>query len=263
MMNDQLPPIDLAAIENFIGYGIAAAPVVFVGIEERLSHFDERIAGLTVRANFHPIMDVEQAHAAGLPHNPRLFNPENPISQPTWRPMCDLLIRLGHGVLPENLLERRHALLQYQANHLGRIAGTSLLAELLPLPHGSTTDWWYNDFYPALHTRAEYEAFMIPPRAMLLGQQLALHPRDLIVCYGKSHFAGYHALIAQYRAALHLPPGQIDWEEIPLVNPDTGRQWSVTGTIIGGTSVILANHLTRMPLSSNWGLEALADALGF
>jgi hypothetical protein len=176
--------------------------------------------------------------------------------------MCELLLRREPGVLPDITHERRHALKQYQSTHLGRNAGISLLAELLPLPHASTRDWWYNDFYPEIHTRPQYEEFMRPQRTILLARQLTLHPRELVVCYGQSHFTAFHGLIEQYATNLGHPPlAPVDWQVIPLVNPTTGRQWNVQRTIIGDTNVVLANHLTRMPLCASWALEALAQVL--
>jgi hypothetical protein len=140
--------------------------------------------------------------------------------------MCHLLLRHGHVEMPVNLQERRDAILQYQTTHLGRHDGTSLLAELLPLPHGSTTDWWYNDFYPAIHTRADYEAHMLPQRTTLLAQQLALHPRNLIICYGRGYFASFRAFIARYRDELDLPQGPIEWELTPWPNCKRGANGS-------------------------------------
>jgi hypothetical protein len=241
------PEIDLHAIEQFVGYGNPAALVVFVGIEERLSDYDQRLRSLEVRSTFEPIMDVALAHTAGLAHDPRLFDPDHVVCQRTWRPMCDLMLRL------DNLESNCQARNQYQANHLGRADGNSLLMELLPYPHASARNWWYEDLHPEWATRFEYETAMLPLRIPMLGQQLAGHPRTLIVCYGASHWDSYRALMQGYQE--HLTPEQqaapINWVVHAALSAETA--------IVGETRIVLANHFTRQPLSSNWALAPFAD----
>ncbi len=242
------PDIDRDVIENFIGYGSIDAPIVFVGIEERLSDFEQRLPSLGVRSAFDPVMDVVEAHAAGLAHDPRLFDAANVICQRTWRPMCDLMLRYDiRRCIPDGIARN-----QYQANHLGRHERNSLLIELLPYPHRSTRDWWYEDLRPECHDRAQYENLMIPLRIPLLSEQIALHPRQLIICYGASHWDSFRTLIGQYR---HIYLGHqaaaIEWQ----IHQDLGFAESA---IIGETRVVLVNHFTRPPLSTDRALGPFA-----
>jgi hypothetical protein len=241
--------IDLDAIYNFVGYGCPEAPIVFVGIEERLSDVNQRLQSLVVRSAFEPIMDVAVAHAAGLAHDPRLFDQENAVCQRTWRPMCDLLLRYEFPGNTPNRTSRN----QYQANTLGRVGGNSLLMELLPYPHATARDWWYADLHPEWVDRIAYEAAMLPQRIALLSLQMAQHPRALIVCYGASHWIAYKDLIQGFRQ--HVDPGHaaapINWDLHPALSAES--------RCVGETRIVLVNHFTRPPLSTEAALGPFSN----
>jgi hypothetical protein len=93
---------------------------------------------------------------------------------------------------------------------------------------------------------------VIPLRIFLLSQQIALHHRDLIICYGASHWESFRALIGQYR-------------DIYLGQQGAATEWQIHGNlgfaesaIVGETRVVLVNHFTRPPLSTALALGPFA-----
>jgi hypothetical protein len=64
--------IDWRRIEQFIGYGQPAAPVVFVGMEEGLADESALHDDLLRRSQFDPLVDVREAHK-GIADGETLF----------------------------------------------------------------------------------------------------------------------------------------------------------------------------------------------
>jgi uracil-DNA glycosylase len=177
-------PLDWNAIENFIGYGNPKASVVFVGLEEGLDSEAHLDAELRLRSTFPPIVGFDQAFA-NAPWQQKLIDPTHTVSQRTWRPMCDLMLRRD-GVAAPTLAERNN----YQGTRLGRSDGETLLAELLPYPNVRISSWPYAT-YDRFETREECEDALIDPRIALLQAALATPDHQLIVCYGKAQWANY------------------------------------------------------------------------
>ncbi|HTA39237.1 MAG TPA: hypothetical protein VK760_09185 [Candidatus Acidoferrales bacterium] len=184
--------IDWNAIENFIGYGNPKAAVVFIGLEEGLDSEESLEKELQLRSTFAPVVDVEQAFE-GAPWQRKLFDPEHTVSQRTWRPMCDLMLRRGGDPAP-TLAQRNH----YQATRLGRTGGDTLLAELLPYPNVSVASWPYEK-YGRFKSREDYADALIGSRIKLLRDAIAHPVRQLVVCYGKGQWDNYKKLFPDVR----------------------------------------------------------------
>ena len=180
--------IDWDRIEKFIGFGRRDAPVVFIGMEERLTSDDALDDDLAIRSRYEsPVMDLREA-SPGSAEAERYFDPDRPPRQPTWRVMADLMLRRDGAAHPTTE-ERR----QYRALRLGRADGDTLLAELLPYPHPKSSDWLYERF-GKFHTRAEYATKMLPERIRMLREVISESRRELVVCYGKTNWSEYEAL---------------------------------------------------------------------
>jgi hypothetical protein len=236
MRNPPKLEINWKRIESFIGYGKVDAPVVFVGIEEGLSNRRALRKDLIRRSQFKAVMDLKRAHN-GIHGAERYWDPVNPRSQRTWRPMCHLMLARGRAKNAPDRQQRK----AYQSLHLGRTHGQTLLAELFPYPHSHTRHWLYGRFgrYPS---REAYEDDVLPKRLELLRRTLAAHRRQLIICYGKSRWPEYKALMDQ------TYPGKIHWV----------AHKSAEAAIVGKTRILLVHHFSRGPFNSNTELAAFA-----
>jgi hypothetical protein len=236
--------IDWNRIENFVGYGRVDAPVVFLGMEEGQSNPANLVTDLLHRSQFDPIMDLERAHE-GIERTARYFDSVKGATQRTWRPMCHVMIRRqGAGVTPT--LQSR---LQYQALHLGRIRGDSLLTELLPYPK-RTARAWPEVYRERFQTRALYERGIVPHRFDLLASVLAAHPRELIIGYGKSRWSEYVELA---RVAFN-----VDAREWVPALPVQGIHVAST-VVVGNTRIVLVKHFCRSEFNTDAQLDRFAD----
>jgi len=187
--------IDWDRVEQFIGFGRRDAPVVFIGMEEGLKEARSLDGDLAIRSSYEvQVMDLKEAHR-GIAGSERYFDPDHAPRQPTWRVMADLMLRRAGMAHPTGDDRRR-----YRALNLGREHGDTLLTELLPYPHPKASDWLYERFGRHL-TREAYVAAMLPARKRLLRDVLAESPRELVVCYGKTHWGHYQGLfdVANWR----------------------------------------------------------------
>jgi len=234
------PRINWDRIENFVGYGNRAAPVVFIGMEEGLKEEDGLLGDLLVRSRWPDrVMDLEKAHE-GIAGTELSFDPERAPKQPTWRVMSDLMLRRGGNSAPTRVDRKR-----YRTLRLGRAGGDTLLAELLPYPnkkYDKSETWLYRQF-GQYNDRHEYEKALLGPRKQLLREALAWHPRKLVVCYGKHHWEHFQGLFDGVR-----------WRDI-------GPKFRVGE---GGVSrVILTTHFSDRGLNTDVQLaELAATALG-
>lgn len=151
----------------------------------------------------------------------------------TWRPMCHLMLARDRVKAPD-----RQARNAYQAMHLGRSHGQTLLAELLPYPHSHTRHWLYRRRYPK---RKAYEAALLPKRLKLLSRVLTEHSRQIIVCYGKTRWPDYKRLISQAY-------GKVNW--------GAHKSLSAEKAIVGKMRILLVHHLSRGPFNSDAELAA-------
>lgn len=117
------------------------APYVFLGMEEGLLSEATLDDDLAARSAYEQYMDVYDAQAA-LAGTKKYFG-EHPVNQPTWRPICDLMLRLTKGIASPTLPER----LRYQADELGRRDGKrSLLNSCVPARARYNNLWPYKKY---------------------------------------------------------------------------------------------------------------------
>jgi hypothetical protein len=189
--SEPLAAIDWDRIENFVGFGNPTAPYVFLGMEEGLLSEATLEEDLAVRSKYDQYMDLYDAQSK-LADTEKYFG-EHPVNQPTWRPVCDLMLRLTKGIVQPTLPQR----LRYQADKLGRRNGETLLAELMPYPRErSDKNLWP---YKKYERFADYDAY----RAAVLGKRMRLlralfaRPRErkLVVAYGKSDWPDFKKLV--------------------------------------------------------------------
>lgn len=186
VMSQDEAPILWSRIEQFIGYGRADAPVVFLGMEEGGNN-DRLYEDLIGRSRLAQFSEIKH----------------QPTTQRTWRPMCDLMLRRG-GIVNPTKQER----LIYQQEQLGKRDGKTLVAELMPYPSRRASDWpeIYAQRFP---NRKSYLEGLAPKRSKLLRDLFRAAPRELIVCYGKEHWN-------HYRSIFDLPakPGSLAQVEV-------------------------------------------------
>jgi hypothetical protein len=215
--------IDWDRIETFLGFGRADAPVVFIGMEEGVANEGAQLDDLYARSQFDRVMDIQHAHW-GVSDTGRWFGPGKVRSQPTWRPMCDLMLR-REGISAPTLADRKH----YQVHRLARSDGDTLLTELLPYPHKKSSVWRYSPPLGRFPTRERYRSEILPMRRDLIRRLLAETRRELVVCYGKKEWPEYKWLFEE-----------ADWNEcqpFQLANVD-------------GTRVILTPHFSRQEFNT-------------
>lgn len=182
--------IDWDRIEGFIGFGNPTAPYVFLGMEEGLLSEDNLDADLAARSKYDSYMDLFDAQAR-LTNTAKYFG-ERPKNQPTWRPICDLMLRLTTGIKEPTRNQR----LRYMADLLGRRRGETLLAELMPYPRRrvSKASWPYKK-YGRFDDYKSYRESILPMRLALLRSVLEMPcDRKLVVAYGKSDWPDFKRL---------------------------------------------------------------------
>jgi hypothetical protein len=178
-------------------------------------------------------MDIHEAHW-GIANSCKWFGSQNQKvrSQPTWRPICDLMLR-REGISVPTLFDRK----QYQAHRLGRSDGDTLLTELLPYPHKKNSVWQYAPPLGRYPTREHYRSAMLPMRRDLIRCLLGEARRELVVCYGKQDWLEYRQLFEE-----------ANWRDCyPFRLAD-----------LNGTRVILAPHFSRKEFNTTAQLAHFA-----
>jgi hypothetical protein len=234
MPEDSSPNWD--RIENFIGFGNPAAPYVFIGMEEGLLSEDNLDADLAARSKYDSYMDLYDAQAE-LAGTKKYFG-ARPVEQRTWRPVCDLMLRLDDSVEKPTLAQR----LRYQADKLGRCNGKTLLTELMPYPRKSADErsWPYRR-YERFDDYKTYREVVLPERVSRLRTLFEMScERRLVVAYGKKEWPVFKTLF------------ETDWKTAATV--EWGR--------VGGFTVVLAHQLSSRTFNGRAGLDRFADAVG-
>lgn len=231
-MGMQRHDIDWDRIENFVGFGNPKAQHVFLGMEEGLLSEKTLDEDLAVRSDYDQYMDLYDAQAE-LAGTKKYFGPD-PKNQWTWRPICDLMLRLTEGV-PEPTLPER---VRYQADKLCRKDGLTHLAELMPYPR-KRADKTLGP-YQKYNRFADYKSYrttMLQKRVPLL-QSLFDVPchRKLVLAYGKSDWDEFKKLFAT------------NWNTTPPC--EWGR--------VGDMAIVLTPHLSDRTFTPQVGLDHLA-----
>lgn len=181
----------IESLTGFLGYGNPAGAFWFIGLEERASGTDDVLRHeLEVRAqHFGPIEDLTALEAKEF--DTPTFSIANYVR--TWRIMSKIVLHLRGND------DWQLKAADYQAKRLGRRDGETFLAELLPLPAPSASQWPYTRLFP---TRAAYESSILPRRIEALRTLLRQHRPAWIFCYGKSYWSQFQRLfpdIAEFR----------------------------------------------------------------
>lgn len=172
-------------MERFVGYGRFSASTWFLGPEQAgIDRIDQLMATLRVWESLgsEAIVDLHEFH--GRLGVTRFFR-ENPPTQPTWRKLIRIALRL------EGSEPTARAVRVFQAERLGRSDGDTLLGELLPLPKKHYKSWPYASLaegFPSLRDRTTYLRSVLPERVARLRALIAEHRPSRVCCYGTSGF---------------------------------------------------------------------------
>jgi len=183
---------ELEHLLDFIGYGRLCADVWFLGMEEGMEKSMEEGGGveenIRTRLEFKQVEDCAEAHKIlGITK----YHWGKKIIQRTWRGMCYIMLSLeGKPVDKESIRN-------YQADHLGRFHGKSLMCELMPIPNRRTKDWGYETLIPQFKSREEYDRIVRPSRVKLLREKIQKYRPKIVVCYGKVNWQAYKELFPE------------------------------------------------------------------
>lgn len=186
-MNKALTDAELEFLLNFVGYGKLNADVWFLGMEEAgggESNIRSRLKFRQVEdcAESHEILGITKHHSG------------EKFIQRTWRGMCYIMLRL------EGQPVDRESIRNYQADHLGRFEGNSLLCELMPIPKPSITDWGYENLIPQYKSSEEYYHVIKPRRVKYLKELIKEYHPKVVIGYGqgsgKKYWQAYKELFA-------------------------------------------------------------------
>ena len=212
-----LSPDETSNLLRFIGYGNLKAPVWFLGMEEG-GGGEERIR---IQSGFEPIEDLYDAHVNKM--GITRYHCDNRVLQSTWKGMCHIMLSLA-GIPPDKPTRRT-----YQAMHLGRPGGDTLLAELMPVAKSSVKDWQYHDLIPRFRDRQRYYDEVLPVRLLKFAELVLTHRPRLIVAYGRSYWQHYQSILG------------------PTVFHDSGRfRYGVSGQ----TTMVLTDHFTARTMNN-------------
>jgi len=144
---------------------------------------------IRARLRFRQVEDCAEAHQIlGITKH----HTGKKIIQPTWRGICYLMLRL------EGQPVDRESIRAYQANHLGRFHGNSLLCELMPIPKPRVDEWEYEELIPQFPSLGAYHQVVKPRRIRYLRGLIRERQPRIVVCYGKgpgeSCWAAYREL---------------------------------------------------------------------
>lgn len=180
-----LNPDEISNLLEFIGYGNLQAPVWFLGMEEGGGGEDR----IRIQSGFEPIEDLRDAHVYKLGISRHHCGSR--ALQSTWNKMCQIMLSLAE--IQPDLQTRRI----YQAGHLGRLAGDTLLAELMPIAKTSLKTWEYHELIPMFRNRQQYYDEVLPVRLLKYIELVSLHSPRLIVAYGRAYWHHYQSILGQ------------------------------------------------------------------
>jgi hypothetical protein len=124
--------------------------------------------------------------------------------------MCHIMLRLeGREPTRENIRD-------YQANHLGRVHGRTLLTELMPIPKPAVSHWGYEELIPQFTSREDYYRQVKPRRLNYLRGLLAEHRPRIVIGYGKAFWPSYRKLFEGFQFS-NSEPFQVATRDSTLV----------------------------------------------
>lgn len=185
-------------IETFIGYGNLNADFWFIGYEESCSENQKEIQ---FRLKVSGLQDIYEAHKE---LNEKILyeeNGDNPLIwfekgkfQTTWGALIKiLLIAKGEfeqeiiaGALSDSKLKTKAIV--YQSKKWGQFDNETLVAELLPLPSKSSSDWhkgYENSDVSFLKSRNSYIEAVKTKRIKFFKKLLVKYRPKVVIAYGK------------------------------------------------------------------------------
>lgn len=180
-MDNALTDSELEHLLTFVGYGRLDADVWFLGMEEA----GGGEGNIRSRLKFNRVEDCAEAHKIlGITKH----HTGKKIIQRTWRGMCYIMLCL-EGKDPDT-----ESIRNYQASHLGRLQGNTLLCELMPIPKPNIGDWGYEDLVPQFKSRDEYYQVVKPRRVKYLRKLINEYYPKAIIGYGKQYWQDYKEL---------------------------------------------------------------------
>ncbi len=154
-------------MERFVGFGSPSASIWFVGLEQGggkdLKELDRRLSAWANQGSG-AFADLRE-YCKSI--DERRWHGESPRIQPTLGKLACVALAL-EGREPNTESVRR-----FQADSLGQNGGSTLIAELMPLPSRNLRQWIYANLeMPELETRDAYQANFVQKRTCLLRETI-------------------------------------------------------------------------------------------
>lgn len=168
-----------AFMQGFYGYGSYDAKYWFVGLEEggasSVVDLAKRIAAWR-RLGSAETEDLYEFHREiGFTG----WFGASPKRQATWARLVQIVL------MAEGRRCDAQDIVRYQADHLGRADGETLLSEALPLPAKNVTTWYADGLgLPELRSRREYTRVIRSPRIAHLKQRISEKQPRAVIFYG-------------------------------------------------------------------------------
>jgi hypothetical protein len=221
-------------MRRFVGFGVPEARTWFIGLEqgggENLEELERRLDAWS-RLGAATFADLADYCGRMGEHR---WHGEHARIQPTLGSLVRMMLA-SHGVAPTSDAVRR-----YQSDHFGSAKGETVIAELMPLPSRSITDWIYSATgVPGLETREAYLRTYRPMRVELLREAIrSAAPRSVV-------FLGL--------------TGASTWAEIaggPFTKGPAGADWATAGP----TRFVIVKHPTAFGARNSY-FEEIGRAL--
>jgi len=212
-MNHQITDEQLELLEGFIGYGKPNAKIIFLGIEERGSGYEN--LAIRFKMKNYKFLDCKRFHLDNLP-NSHLHNEDKkfPVDfQPVWRYMSYFMLRCKGFEKGELMAKNRQLLREYQNNNLGTLdeSGETLLTELFPIPCDKDALWGtenepYIHMIPQYKSKEDYRKTVLPKRKKIFEDLINSKEfsASVIICYGtgkkKSYWKEYEDFFSDFGA---------------------------------------------------------------
>jgi len=169
-----------AYCKQFFGYGRWDAPVWFVGLEEAGAGTQEELQTRLRAWDQCGRRELEDAPSFYPACGQHQWHGQNATLQHTWRRLIRvLLLARGEPVAADTLLD-------FQKHALGASFGQVCLTELFPLPAPNHLQWPYecHEDLPAwMRNREQFMQTILPGRASMLREKIALHHPRAVVFY--------------------------------------------------------------------------------
>jgi hypothetical protein len=176
-LNKTLTNSELDHLLNFIGYGRLDADIWFLGFEE----LGGTPNGLYPRVQFQQVEDSSEAQKI-LQISSDQFGQNN--LQGAWRSICTIMLKLEGKVISDENIRN------YFLNQLGRINGSTLICEFLPIPK-SVSNWDYETIIPQYPSEEAYYSEIKKMRVPFFRELIEQNLPKIIICYGKSAWPEY------------------------------------------------------------------------